>query len=683
MRRAKRTTICLCAATLAAAASGQNTGGTNVGADRQDIPTDTITVVSPGKRVRVDFGVMATEGKSSVACYSVTFGGKSLVSWSTLSLDLAPGGILGHDLRITAVKHSTRDETYHLIAGKTSTARDHCNEAIVSLEERTGHRRRLQVIFRAYDDGVAFRYRVPKQRSMDGFKLAAEHSTFRIAGNPTAYTLPVPNYTTTYEFRYRTVPTDSISTNSLLGLPVLFEHPDHTALAISEAELDDYAGMYLSGAADAPGTLTSLLSPLPGKPESKVLAALPHQTPWRILMIAESPALLLQSNLVTNLSSPCALKDTSWIKPGKTTFPWWNGYALDSTGTQGGLDTKTMRHYIDFCAEQGIEYHSLDGLDDVSWYGDKCGSYHGGDITKSLPAIDLPEVIRYARSKDVRLRLWLHWAGAKAHMKRAFPLYEKWGIEGVMVDFIERDDQEMVNFIRELVALAAKHHLTVTLHNICKPTGLERAYPNLLTYEGALNLEYNKWDPVGSTPDHEMMVAYIRMLAGPVDYHHGSFGHVTQEQFKCRNVAPVTIGTRARQIARYVVYEDFLPMMADYPEAYRDQPGLKLLVKMPTVWDETRVLQGEVGKHLTIARRKGSEWYVGSMTDGSARELTIPLSFLGRGKFVAEIYSDDSTHPDKPAALLARTEKVTAADTMKAKLAPAGGHIVHLRRAGP
>ena len=397
-------------------------------------------------------------------------------------------------------------------------------------------------------------------------------------------------------------------------------------------------------------------------------------------MVSDNAATLLQSNLVTSLNAPCTLKDTSWIKPGKTTFPWWNGYEVGSVGFRGGLNTQTMKHYIDFCAEQGIEYHSLDGLDDISWYGDKCGSYHGGDITKSLPGIDLPEVIRYARSKGVRLRLWLHWAGAKAHMRRAFPLYEKWGIEGVMVDFIERDDQEMVNFIRELVALAAKHHLTVTLHNICKPTGLERTYPNLLAYEGALNLEYNKWDPVGSTPDHEMMVACVRMLSGPVDYHHGSFGHVTQKEFKPRNVAPVTIGTRARQIARYLVYEDFLPMVADYPEAYRGQPGLDLLVRIPTVWDETRVLQGEVGKYLVIARRKGNEWYVGSMTDGSTRELSIPLSFLGRGDYIATIYSDDCAHPTKPALLLTRTVKAGAKDTITAKLARAGGHIVHLTR---
>lgn len=670
---------------LAAAASGCSHSQRDINRrgerSQSDSAKNSITIVSPDKQLEVVFRLMDIKGESSVARYNVSFQGKQLVTWSRLGLDLVPGGMLCRDLQITQVKRSARDEKYPVFPGKTSMARDCFNEAVISLEERTGKKRRMELIFRAYNDGIAFRYHAPSQPALADFTLAAEHSTFYIAGNPTAYTLPLPSYTTQYEFRYKTIPAENIASGPLLGLPLLLEYPDHTALAITEAELDDYAGMYLSGAPDSPGSLVSLLSPLPGNPQIKVKAGLPHNTPWRILMIATTPKALLESNLISNLSSPCAIKDTSWIKPGKTTFPWWNGYEVGNAGFRGGLNTQTMKHYIDFCAEQGIEYHSLDGLDDVSWYGDKCGSYHGGDITKSLPEIDLPEVIRYAREKDVRLRLWLHWAGAKAHMKTAFPLYEKWGVEGVMIDFVERDDQEMVNFIRELVALAAKRHLTVTIHNICKPTGLERTYPNLLAYEGALNLEYNKWDPIGSAPEHEILAAFVRGIAGTVDYHHGSFRHVTQEEYKCRNIAPVTIGTRARQIARYIVYEDYLPMMADYPEAYRDQPGLSLLVRMPTFWDETRALNGEVGKYLTIARRKGDEWYVGSMTDGDGRELSIPLSFLGNGGFIAEIYTDDCDQPDKPAILLMQTMEVTAKDAINAILAPAGGHIIHLKPA--
>jgi len=247
-----------------------------------------------------------------------------------------------------------------------------------------------------------------------------------------------------------------------------------------------------------------------------------------------------------------------------------------------------------------------------------------------------------------------------------------------MVDFFDRDDQETVNFIHDLVQLAAKHHLTVTLHNVYKPTGLRRMYPNLLTVEAAYNLELNKWDARGSTPEHELMIPFVRMLAGPVDYHSGSFRNVTEQEFKPRNVGPVTIGTRARQLARYVVYESYLPMIADSPSAYRGQQGLDFLVQVPTSWDETKVLSGAVGKYITIARRRGTQWYIGSMTDSSARRIPILLNFIGPGKFIAEVYADDPAAPHQPAKLVQRQFKVTSADTIDAVLAPAGGHAVRL-----
>ena len=454
--------------------------------------------------------------------------------------------------------------------------------------------------------------------------------------------------------------------------------PPRIWVGITEADLNDYAGMYVSGTADAPGVLTSRLSPRPDDFQIKVRAKLPHVSPWRVLMIADNPGRLIESNLITNLSPPCALEDTSWIKPGKTTFPWWNGYAVGDAGFPVGQNTETHKYYIDFCAETGIQYHSLDGLDNIAWYGGSIVPYRGADITKSLPEIDLPEVIAYAKQKGVGLRFWMHSAAAQAHMKTAFPVYEQWGIEGVMVDFIERDDQEMVNFLHELLQLAAKHHLTVTLHNVSKPTGLRRTYPNLMTIESVFNEEYNKWHPQGSTPEHELTVPFVRMLAGPVDYHSGSFHNVTRQAFKPRNVAPITIGTRVRELARYVVYEGYLPMVVDYPAAYRHQPGLEFLVHTPTSWDETRVVDGQVRKYITIARRHGALWYVGSMTDGNARELSIPLSFLGAGRFVAEIYCDDLTAPDQPERLISLQREVTSSDTIQAALAPAGGHVIRL-----
>jgi alpha-glucosidase len=336
-----------------------------------------------------------------------------------------------------------------------------------------------------------------------------------------------------------------------------------------------------------------------------------------------------------------------------------------------------MKHYIDFCAEQGIEYHTLDGFD-RAWYGGPIVPYQGADITRSVPEIDLPEVLGYARRKGVRLRLWLNWQAAQAHMQAAFPLYEQWGIEGVMLDFMDRDDQSMVNFLQEAVRLAARHRLTVTMHGVSKPTGLCRTYPNLLTTEAVLNLEYNKWDPQGVPPEHEVTVPFTRMLAGPLDFHQGSFRHVRPREFEPHNVAPVVKGTRARTLASYVVFENHLPMVADYPAAYLKQPGLELLRQIPATWEETRVVGGAVGQYITVARRAGKQWYVGSMTDSSPRQLAIPLDFLGPEQFVAEVYADDLDAPDQPSKLMIRRLQVVARDALRADLAPAGGHVVRL-----
>ncbi len=639
---------------------------------------NSVVVESPDKKIQIVFGLCERPGEKSVPCYSVFYQRKPLVHDANLGIDLAPAGPLNSNFKVVKVARSQRDQTYAINPGKTSTARDHYREAVISLEEQSEPRRRLNLIFRAYDDGVAFRYQIPRQPALPELVITSEHSTFSFVGDPKAYALPVTSFKTPYEFHYKILPLKSASPDSLVGLPLLLEYPDKIWVAITEADLTDYAGMYLSGIAGSPGILISKLSPRLDNPQIKVKASLPHVSPWRVLMIADDPGRLIESNIVMNLNPPSAITDTSWIKLGKTTFPWWNGFDVKNADFTGGLNTQTMKHYIDFCAEHGIEYHSLDGFKNIAWYGGTIVPYRGQDITKSLPEIDLPVVIAYARQKGVRLRLWMHSEAAKAHMKTAFPIYEKWGIEGVMIDFFDRDDQETVKFIHDLMQLAAKHRLTVTLHNVYKPTGLRRTYPNLLAVEAVFNLEFNKWDARGSTPEHELIVPFVRMLAGPVDYHSGSFRNVTEKEFKPRNVAPVTIGTRARQLARYVVYEDYLPMIADSPSAYQGQQGLDFLVQVPTSWDETKVLNGSVGKHITVARRRGTQWYIGSMTDSSARKLSIPLNFIGAGKFIAEVYADDLEAPHQPSKLIQRQFKVASADTIHAPLAAAGGHVIRL-----
>ncbi|HVN82620.1 MAG TPA: glycoside hydrolase family 97 protein [Terriglobia bacterium] len=636
-----------------------------------------LVVQSPDGNIRIAFGLYEKTGKKAVPCFDVSFRGKMLIHQGSLGIDLADGGPLNSHFKIVQIALGQSDKTYAVYPGKSSTARNHYREALVSLKEQSVPHRRLGLIFRAYNDGAAFRYRFPIQSGFTDFTITDELSTFSFMGNPQAYALPLGTFTTSYEKYYQLIPLKDISFDALLGLPLLLEYPNKMWVAVTEANLTNYAGMYLSGVAGQPGVLVSRLSPWPDNPQVKVKARLPHLSPWRVLMIADDPGRLIESNLILNLNEPCAFADISWIRPGKTTFPWWNGYEVGDAGFRGELNTQTMKHYIDFCAEQGIEYHTLDGFD-RAWYGGPIVPYQGADITKSVPEIDLPEVLSYARQKGVGLRLWMHWQAAKADMETAFPIYERWGIQGVMLDFMDRDDQEMVNFLCEAIRLAAQHHLTVTLHGVSKPTGLCRTYPNLLTTEAVLNLEYDKWDALGVPPEHEVIVPFIRMLAGPLDFHQGSFHHVLLQDYKPRNIAPMVKGTRARTLASYVVFENHLPMMADYPAAYRGQPGLQFLRQVPTTWDETRVLNGAVGKYITIARRSRKDWYVGSMTDSNPRELTIPLDFIGPGKFVADVYADDLDSPDQPSKLTIRRLHVSSGDTLRAALAPAGGHVIRL-----
>jgi alpha-glucosidase len=545
---------------------------------------------------------------------------------------------------------------------------------VLHLKENGQPPRKWQIVVRAYDDGIAFCYRFPAQDGWHSLDLAGERTSFVFPAGALAFAYPVNSFTTSYETRWEKRPISQLPGNWLLGLPLLLELPGTGWAAVTEANLTDYAGMFLARSEGKEAGLASRLAPLPNKPSLAVHAALPHDSPWRVVLIGEKVGSLIESDLVLNLNSPNAIGDLSWIKPGKTTFPWWNGYYEEKVPFEPGLNTATVKYYIDFCAEAGIPYHSLDGKGNTAWYGGPIVPYGGADLTKAIAGLDLPEVLDHARAKNVRLRLWMHWQAAKAHMARAFPLYHRWGIEGVMIDFMDREDQEMVNFQRELIRTAAANQLTVTFHGVAKPTGLQRTYPNLLTTEGVMNLEYDKWDKVGIPPEHDLTVPFTRMLAGPLDFHQGSFRTVAVARFRPRNDAPLIMGTPCRTLATYVVFQNHLSMVADYPSAYRGHPALPALVKIPETWDDTKVLDGAVGKFIVITRRRGSDWWLGAMTDRKARELTIPLAFLGAGSFQAEVYRDD---PTSPPGMASENVKVESKDSLPARLAPAGGLLVH------
>jgi alpha-glucosidase len=402
-------------------------------------------------------------------------------------------------------------------------------------------------------------------------------------------------------------------------------------------------------------------------------------------MIEDSPGKFLESNLIQNLNEPCKIGDVSWITPGKSAWDWWwcNRYAPDA-GFELGPNQETMKYFIDFASEMGWEYQ----LVDWQWYGEPFAptdSYQwnpnpDADITTCIPGIDIPSLVEYADSKNVKLLVWLEWHHADRQMEEAFPLYEKWGVAGVKIDFMASESQEMVDFYHRTVKLAARHHLVVDFHGAYKPTGFSRTYPNLVTREGVLGNEYTKWSD-RITPEHTVTLAFTRNILGEMDFTPGGFVNVTPDQFRLESDAPspMVMATRANQLAMMVVYESALQVICDSPHNYRNSPaGLDFLKIVPTTWDETRVINEQMSDYITVARRSGKEWFIGSMTDGSARNLKIPLDFLDPGTYRATIWQDGEDAGENPASLVKREIEVNPVETIEASLAPGGGHAVHL-----
>jgi alpha-glucosidase len=429
--------------------------------------------------------------------------------------------------------------------------------------------------------------------------------------------------------------------------------------------------MYVGGVMGTPNALMSKLSPLPTRSDEAVAASTPKATPWRIVLVGSRPGELIEnSDLVLNLSAPCALADTSWIQPGRAAWDWWSGSFARNVDFKPGMNTATMLHYVDFAARHKLEYM----LVDAGWYPEQDYT-HPVDILHHTAETDVPRIIEYAKAKGLKVLLWVFWGALDKHLDEALALYKQWGAAGVKVDFMNRDDQEMVNFYERVVRKAAEYKMTVDFHGAYKPTGLRRTYPNLLTREGVMGQEYSKWSD-RITPQHDVTLPFTRMLAGPLDYTPGGFRNATREQFKARDLEPMTQGTRAHELAKYVVFESPLVMVSDHPEAYEGQPGFEFIEKVPTVWDDTKVLSGEPGQFVTIARQKETDWFMGSMTNWDARDLEIPLSFLGSGDYEAQIFADGAD-ADKVATSLSVTKKrVKASDKLNIHLAPGGGAAV-------
>ncbi len=614
--------------------------------------------------------------KKDAPYYQVKYGNQVLIDQSPLGL-IFKDYELQKNLKPGKPEFQEVDTTYPLVVGKTSKARDYHKELLIPYTAKDGKKFNLQV--RAFNDGIAFRYVFPDQE-WKSYELTDEKTSFKIAGNPKVYSLFWGSYDNSHEELYHITPFKEIPKDTLLDMPGMFNFSDKVYLSITEANLRDYAGMYLR---KKDGYLEAQLSPLPGQNEVKVIAQLPHQSPWRVIMIADNPGTLIESNILTSLNEPSKIEDPSWIKPGKTSFHWWNGDIVPDTTFAPGINFKTNKYYIDFCAKHNIPYHAVIGYGGMAWYKSDASGYSSvgphTDLTQPVASLEMQKICDYAKKNGVSINVWLHWKALYPHVEEVFTQFEKWGVKGMMVDFINRDDQEMVNIMEEILESAARHKLYIQFHGSFKPTGLHRTYPNELTREGTYNYEQNKWRKTPITPEHDLNIVFTRMLAGASDYHLGGFRAVLPENFKTQYTRPQMIGTRSHMMAMYVVLESYLSMVADYPEAYEGEAGFDFVSEVPTIWDETVVPEAKLESHVVIARRSSKAWYVGAINNSHKKEVSFSFDFLEDGKaYKATVYGDDQETDSNPNHIIIEQKTFQKGDNFKFTMASGGGLVIKL-----
>ncbi|MCB1125604.1 MAG: glycoside hydrolase family 97 protein, partial [Verrucomicrobiae bacterium] len=597
-----------------------------------------------------------------------------------LGLQLRDGNDLLAGLILQDAQRRSVNVRVPVLFGRRSEAADRFEEVRMIARASVGPG--VAVVFRCYDDAVAFRYEIGLDGSdgaEGGIAIADETTSFQTTGDPTAYVQYLEDYRTSHEHPVMTASHGRIRSGALLDLPLTLMWSDGTCAAITEAALRRYAGMALMRTDD--GALRCRLTPR--EDGLKVVGPLPLRTPWRVVMLADRPGALLESETIYCLNEPSVIGDTSWIRPGKITFPWWNGDVYDGRRGEPILSVAMAKRYIDFCARTGIPTHSMTSTEETvtPWYvQSKPGVAPGPDtdVTRPREGFDLETIREYAESRRVRLWTWVHQGALRGRVEEAFAAFEQLGWRGMMVDFFDHDDQETVEFAEAILQAAARHHLMIHFHGVWKPTGLSRTYPNLMNHEGALNLEYLKWSD-RCPPEHDLMMAFTRLIAGPMDYHLGGFRAVPRAQFSPQNVAPNVLGTRCHMLAMYVCFDNPNPMVADYPTAYEGQAGFEFIQDVPTWWDDTRVLVGEVGRLLVTARRKGSTWYVGGLSAGAPRDLTLPLDFLGPGRHEVRLWLDTAESGNDPNRLIGETRTVRSSDSLQLHLATDGGFVARCK----
>ncbi|HEY8918622.1 MAG TPA: glycoside hydrolase family 97 protein, partial [Chitinophaga sp.] len=589
-------------------------------------------LTSPDKRIAVKVQVTNT------LQWSVTYNNETLLLPSTISMELANGPVLG---QTPVLKKQQRNTVNSVIDAVVPVKQAHIPEQYNEL--RLNFKGNYTVCFRAYNDGVAYRFETALGKEII---VKNEPIQYQLPENDRSW-WPVdghvsPTFQSHYEYGFKDTSIAQISDKLYAGLPIYLSTAKGTKVMITEADLHDYPNQFLFGtnsnALKAQFPPVILKEELHSDRSTKILQNADYivktsgtrSFPWRTLIISPDDKGLLENELVYKLSTPNALQNTSWIKPGKVSWDWWNANNIYNVDFRAGINTATYKYYVDFAAKYGLEYIILD----EGWTRTTL------DILHSTPQLDMPELLSYAKSKNVGIILWVLWNALDEHMTEALDLYASWGVKGIKVDFMQRGDQWMVNFYERTAQECAKRQMLVDFHGAYKPSGLNRKYPNVINYEGVKGLENSKGGNE-ITPGHDVTLPFTRMVAGPIDYTPGAMINANKDNFRPVFSEPMSQGTRCHQAAMYVVYDAPLQMLCDNPSNYLKEPEYtQFIAQVPTTWDTTIALQGKAGEYVAIARKKGDTWYIGAMTNWDARKLDLDLSFLGSGSFQLEAVQD-------------------------------------------
>lgn len=627
-------------------------------------------VSSPGGdiRIKVEAGNQVT--------WSVFKGQETLLLPSPLGMEVSGNRYPGRQSRLRShYIHAVNEIIEAEVPVKNRFIENHYNELLLNFREG------YSLAFRAYDEGVAYRFITAYPEN--SLEVIAETVAFHFEENHRLF-WPVessPTFQSHYEAAYRDIRLGDLAMDQYGSLPMLLETRQGTQLLITEADLYDYPNLFLfgTGANSLRGVQPkAILETYKRGDRAEVIASNAdyiamtrgsRSFPWRVMVVASEDRELLENELVYKLSSPCLLAETDWIRPGKVAWDWWNANNIYGVDFRAGINTETYKYYIDFASEFGLEYVILD----EGWSASTL------DLSTGNPELNIEEFFAYAENKDVGIILWVLWNALDKDLEATLDRFAGWGARGIKVDFMVRADQDMVNYYERVAAEAAKRELLVNYHGAYKPSGLNRKYPNVVNYEGVKGLENSKWEEAVS-PWHDVVLPFTRMVAGPMDYTPGAMINANKENFRAVFTQPMSQGTRAHQAAMYVLYDAPLQMLCDNPSNYLKEPEYtRFLAEIPVSWDQTIGLPSRVGEYVVMARRQGDVWYLGAMTNWDTRTLEIDPSFLGNGTFQID-YLEDGPNADRHAAdYRMSTRTLQPGEKISIKMAPGGGWVAILK----